>query len=119
MWDIVDEADLRVVRCESPAGGRFDPQRVDALFEELQTLIAAAPQQCWLVDLRGFVLVNSRALALLVATARQVQEEGGDMVLVGVHHFVATVLKTTRIDRLVPIYELCCEAKAALRDRTQ
>ena len=119
MWDIVDDDGLRVMRCPSPAGGRFDPQRVDALFEALQAHIAAEPQQGWLVDLQGFVLVNSRALALLVATARQVHEEGGDMVLIGVHHFVATVLKTTRIDRLVPIYELYCEAKAALLDRAQ
>ncbi len=117
MWDIVDDDGVRVMRCPLPTGGRFDPQRVDVLFEELHNLIAADPHQPWLVNLEGFVLVNSRALALLVATARLVHEEGGDMVLVGVHHFVATVLKTTRIDRLVPIHELHCEAKAALLDR--
>ncbi len=96
-------------RLRAVAGGD-DIEAVEALFDELVEVVSAAPDDRWLVDLRGIMFVNSHALALLIACARKVLEAGGRLALINVHQFVATVLGTTRINRLIPVFEVEADA---------
>ena len=67
-----------------------------------------------LVDLRKVEFLGSMGLRSIVIPARAVRSRGGKVVLFGPNEMVQSVLKTSGIDSLLPIYHDLDAAIAAL-----
>jgi len=79
---------------------------------EIETRFSAlaGAKRALIVDLSGVEFIASMGIRMLLIGAKTVKAKGGRMVLLGARPDVADVLKTARIDAIVP---LCADLAAA------
>lgn len=93
-----------------------DSESIERTFSELPGLIQSDPQGRWLLDASGIGRISSLAIAQLIAAVRAVDMAGGRIVMSGAHPFVANVLRTTRIVKVLPLFETRDSALAYLHE---
>ncbi|MEV5831942.1 STAS domain-containing protein [Spirillospora sp. NPDC052242] len=93
------EEDLAVV----VLSGDIDVATSPRLRGELITLIASGVRHL-VLDLRAVFLIDSRGLDVLVAIQRHLHRHGGSVVLTAPSRQVRTVLRTTQLTKVFPIY---------------
>lgn len=91
--------------------GEADATNLQQLREALETEVAARPRTL-IVDLSGLNFMDSSALRVLLHANRTLDREGGVFGLVGPQGPVARVLRFTRADQLVPLYDTVQQAAA-------
>ena len=80
----------------------------------LVTQVTAEPGQSWVIDASGIASLSSESIALLIGLVRSTNLAGGKMVLAGPVASVATVLRMTRLTRILPIHDDVEQAVTAL-----
>jgi anti-sigma B factor antagonist len=91
--------------------GEADATNLQQLREALESEVAARPRML-IVDLSGLNFMDSSALRVLLHASRELDREGGVLGLAGPHGSVARVLRFTRADQLVPLYDSVQQAAA-------
>jgi len=74
----------------------------------------AGHRRAVVVDLSQVDFLASMGIRMLLLTAKTVQAKGGKMVLLGASAPIAGVLKTARIDSLIPLHDTLAAATAAV-----
>ncbi len=82
---------------------------------DLKMNIIAGSAQKLLIDLQKVEFLGSMGLRSIVIPARAVHSRGGKVVLFAPTEMVASVLKTSGIDSLLPIHHDLAAALAALQ----
>jgi anti-sigma B factor antagonist len=77
------------------------------------SLVHEKQQKKIIFDLSGVTHIDSTGVGILVMSAGQVKEAGGQLRLAAVSQHVQHVLKLTSVDKLVPCTETVNEAAAA------
>lgn len=93
--------------------GRLDIEGAAAV--DLQMNVIAGSKRAVLVDLQKVSFLGSMGLRALVAPARAIKSRGGKIVLFGPNDLVEKVLKTSRVDTLIPVHHDLESAIAALQ----
>lgn len=93
--------------------GRLDIEGAAAV--DLQMNVIAGSKRAVLVDLQKVSFLGSMGLRALVAPARAIKSRGGKIVLFGPNELVEKVLKTSRVDTLIPVHHELESAIAALQ----
>ena len=93
--------------------GRLDIEGAAAV--DLQMNVIAGSKRAVLVDLQKVSFLGSMGLRALVAPARAIKSRGGKIVLFGPNELVEKVLKTSRVDTLIPVHHDLESAIAALQ----
>jgi anti-anti-sigma regulatory factor len=102
--------------CEHPIDSSV---AIEEAFVELHALVTTDPRRTWLIDAAGINRISSLAIAQLIATVRSVDMAGGRIVMVHAHPFVANVLRTMRIVKVLPLFEDSATAIAHLTSLSQ
>jgi anti-anti-sigma factor len=96
-------------------GGRaregVDQQRP---FSQLDALMAAAPGQRWVLEVGAIPMMSSEDIAQLIGAVRRIGLDNGRMALARPAPGVATVLRMTRLTKLLPMYDDLEQALKAL-----
>ena len=71
---------------------------------DIFSLIRKHPRVRLAVDFSKTFHVSSRALGLLVAFRKEINEAGGRIVLFGINPAIGKVMEVTRLDTLIPIF---------------
>jgi anti-anti-sigma factor len=93
--------------------GRMDIEGAAAV--DLQMNVIAESKKAVLVDMQKVSFLGSMGLRALVGPARAISGRGGKVVLFGPNELVEKVLKTSGVDRLIPIHHDFQSAVAALQ----
>lgn len=93
--------------------GRMDIEGAAAV--DLKMSVIAGSKKAVLVDLQNVSMMGSMGLRALITPAQTIKGRGGKMVLFGPNETVEKVLKTSGVDRLIPIYHEMQSALAALQ----
>jgi anti-anti-sigma factor len=93
--------------------GRLDISGAAAV--DLKMNIIGGSAKKLLIDLQAVTFLGSMGLRSIVLPARAVHGRGGKVVLFGPIYLVESVLKTSGIDSLLPIYHDLPAAIAALQ----
>jgi len=93
--------------------GRMDIEGAAAV--DLQMNVIAGSKKAVLVDMQKVSFLGSMGLRALVVPARAISGRGGKVVLFGPNELVEKVLKTSGVDRLIPIHHDFQSAVAALQ----
>ncbi len=72
---------------------------------ELRFSTVTGAKRAVIVDLAGLTFLASMGIRMLLIGAKTVKSKGGKMALLAPGSEVAAVLKTARIDALIPIYD--------------
>lgn len=92
--------------------GRLDIAGAGQIETRFSALSGA--KRALVVDLSDVVFIASMGIRMLLIGAKTVKAKGGRMALVGVRPDVADVLKTSRIDAIIPLYNDLAAASAAV-----
>jgi anti-sigma B factor antagonist len=93
--------------------GRLDIEGAAVI--DLRMNVIAGSHKSVLVDLQQVTFLGSMGLRALVSPARAIKNRGGKMVLFGPNEIVASVLKTSGIDTVIPVCGDLETAVAALQ----
>ncbi len=93
--------------------GRLDIAGASAV--DLKMNVAAGSANNLLIDLKIVTFLGSMGLRSIVLPARAVRSRGGKVVLFAPGEMVESVLKTSGIDSILPIYHDLAAALAALQ----
>jgi len=93
--------------------GRLDIAGAAAV--DLKMNVAAGSATRLLIDLEKVSFLGSMGLRSIVLPARAVRSRGGKVVLFGANEMVESVLKTSGVDSMLPIYHDLAAALAALK----
>jgi len=93
--------------------GRLDIAGASAV--DLKMNVAAGSANKLLIDLKNVTFLGSMGLRSIVLPARAVHSRGGKVVLFAPGEMVESVLKTSGIDSILPIYHDLAAALAALQ----
>ncbi|MEM8883066.1 MAG: STAS domain-containing protein [Planctomycetota bacterium] len=93
------QGDVDVLVC----AGEFDGQGARDYEKAIEPLIQAYRTRL-VLDFEGLEYLDSRGLQSLIRTHNLVRPMGGGQVVAAPNRFVKTVIKTTGIDGIVPIY---------------
>jgi anti-anti-sigma factor len=114
MW--IDERDEQRESCHLVAWKMEEQQDIlfDRAMAELDKVIAKDAGSLWVVDVSNISMLSSNAIAQLIGIVRRVNLAQGKMVLARPMPAVASVLRMTRLTKLLPMYDEIAQAKAAL-----
>ena len=93
--------------------GRLDQTLTPMLEQTLATLLSQQHGRM-IVDLSKTIYINSGGLRSLVTAWRKARQQGGDLVLSGLHGRVAEIFEMIGFDKFFRIYEDVPAARAAL-----
>jgi serine/threonine-protein kinase RsbW len=94
--------------------GRLDTTGAEEIEAEF-TAATVGRNRPTLVDLSGMDFLASRGIGLLVSAGKRLMKAGRKMILVSPKGLVDSVLKTSLIDRTVPVVSSLAEAAATIR----
>jgi anti-anti-sigma factor len=86
----------------------------EAALRELDAVVGKKAKDRWVIDAHSIPLLTSEAIALLIGVVRKINLAGGHICLARPDANVATVLRMTRLTKILPLYETLDEAIAAL-----
>jgi len=93
--------------------GRLDVEGAAAIDMRMNVLAGSARHL--LIDLRHVTFIGSMGLRSIVIPSQNVRRRGGKVALYGPVPMVEEVLKTSRIDEVIPTFHMLDDAVAALR----
>lgn len=111
MWQPAERNSIRVLTW-IPA--KEDELSIDRGINDLDRFVVPAADQRWILDIAAIELLTSRAIAQLIAVARRVSLAGGRIVLARPTANVATVLRMTKLTRLLPMFDDLDQAAKSL-----
>lgn len=82
--------------------GRLDATEVQEMEQRLAEAIAARPKPT-IVELTGIEFISSLGIGLLIAKTKKVKQAGHTLVLLNPQGMVEEVLKSSRMDKVMPI----------------
>jgi anti-anti-sigma factor len=106
-----EELDGGITRVE--LDGRLDIEGAAAV--DMKMNLIAGTSKNLLIDMQKISFIGSMGLRSIVFPARAVHSRGGKVVLFGPNEMVQTVLKTSGIDAMLPVFHEYDAAVAALR----
>jgi hypothetical protein len=102
MWQETAHGGLRVLGREEPLRGN---EAVERALAELDSMIAGAPGERWVIDAGRFEALNSEHIATLIRIVRRVSLANGRIALHRPTAFVCQVLQSLRLVKILPIVE--------------
>lgn len=96
------ERGIRVLVWSPEKGNEILPDRA---MQELETIVAKDFGRQWILDVAAIPILSSNAIAQLIAVVRRVSLANGRMALAKPPPAVATVLKMTRLTKLLPMFD--------------
>jgi anti-anti-sigma factor len=96
----------------------WSPQKGDEILpdramQELDAIVAKAPGRHWILDVAAIPVLSSNAIAQLIGVVRRVNLANGHIALAKPPPAVATVLRMTRLNKLLPMFEDVAAARAS------
>ena len=85
----------------------------DRAMQELDEVVAKDAAHQWILDVSGIPILSSNAIAQLIGVVRRVSLANGRIALANPPPAVATVLKMTRLTKLLPMFASIELAKAS------
>lgn len=85
----------------------------DRAMQELDVIVAKQPDRHWILDVSGIPILSSNAIAQLIGVVRRVSLANGRIALAKPAPGVATVLKMTRLTKLLPMFDDIAAARAS------
>ena len=113
MWhnQIEDSTDtIHVLKWLPKPGQDILPDRA---MKELDEVVAKDVGKNWVLEISAIPLLSSNAIAQLIGVVRRISLENGRIALANPPPTVATVLRMTRLTKLLPMFETIALAKAA------
>jgi anti-anti-sigma factor len=112
MWrtETDENSDTTILVWSPERGHEILPDRA---MHELDGVIAARPGAWWVLDVHAIPVISSNAIAQLIGVARRVSLAHGKIALAKPAPAVATVLKMTRLTKLLPIFDTVELARAS------
>ena len=96
--------------------GRMDIVGTERINHKLTRLIATPDRMKVILNLSDVEYMGSIGIGSIVALAKEVRRQNGRLVLFNPRPIVDTVLRTTDIDKVIPIFYKLNEAQEALMD---
>jgi anti-sigma B factor antagonist len=93
--------------------GRLDVEGAAAIDMPMNLLAGSVTHL--LIDLRHVTFIGSMGLRSIVIPSKNVRRRGGKVALYGPVPLVEEVLKTSKIDEVIPTFHILDDAVAALR----
>jgi len=93
--------------------GRLDTGGAAAI--DLRMNVIAGSKKAVLIDMQKVSFIGSMGLRALVSPAQAIRSRGGKMVILGPNELVEKVLRTSKVDTLIPIHHELESAIAALQ----
>ena len=116
MWTETMVGKVRVMRWSVSVG---EPAFIDRVVDELSARVTANPAARWVLDASAIPALGSEVIALLIGVVNRVRISGGRMVIAEAAPSVATVLRMTRLTKILPVYERLADAVAAVEADTE
>jgi len=85
----------------------------DRAMQELDLLVANNAAGHWVLDVGAIPILSSNAIAQLIGVVRRVNLANGRIALANPAPAVATVLKMTRLTKLLPMFDDVAAARAS------
>ncbi len=85
----------------------------DRAMKELDEVVAKDVGKNWVLEISAIPLLSSNAIAQLIGVVRRVSLENGRIALANPPPTVATVLRMTRLTKMLPMFESIALAKAS------
>ena len=82
--------------------GHFDSNATEEIRDQLASVTSEGDQNA-IVDLSGVEFLSSRGIGLLFFNGKIMKSAGRQMVLLNPQEIVESVLKTSRVEHLIPI----------------
>lgn len=113
MWQPSVHGAIKVLTWKpgSKARERVEQQRP---FSQLDGVMTSVRGQNWVLDVGAIPMMSSEDIAQLIGAVRRIGLDGGQMALARPAACVATVLKMTRLTKLLPMYDDVEQALKAL-----
>ena len=112
MWrnESGEDATIQVLIWSPQKGNEILPDRA---MQELDGIVAKAPGRRWVLDVAAIPVLSSNAIAQLIGVVRRVSLANGHIALAKPPPAVATVLRMTRLNKLLPMFEDVTAARAS------
>lgn len=94
----------------------IDAMEFDRLNDALQSSVADHKGEGWLIDLSKVAYLGSAMLGLIVNIRHNIRSQGGKLVLCGLSHRLADIIRATSMERLFKVCGTRADAIKALRD---
>ncbi len=107
---MADESLLQIERKEGVALVTFaqpvalDSRQIEAMEQEFSQLLASADSQRIVLDFSSVQLIGSQALGVLLNVRRQLDENGGTLLISGVDPKLYRVFRVTQLDGLFEFF---------------
>lgn len=101
---------VRVLVWSPQTGPEILPDRA---MQELDAIVAQDPGRLWILDVATIPILSSNAIAHLIGVVRRVNLAHGHIALAKPPPAVATVLRMTRLTKLLPMFEDVAAARAS------
>ncbi len=85
----------------------------DRAMQELDQLIQVRPSGMWILDVGAIPILSSNAIAQLIGVVRRVSLANGRIALANPAPAVATVLKMTRLTKVLPMFDTVAAARSS------
>jgi anti-anti-sigma factor len=85
----------------------------DRAMQELDAIVAKDPGHHWILEVAAIPILSSNAIAHLIGVVRRVSLANGRIALANPPPAVATVLKMTRLTKLLPMFATAELARAS------
>lgn len=103
-------ASIQVLIWSPEKGNEILPDRA---MQELDVIVAKDPGKSWILDVSAIPILSSNAIAQLIGVVRRVSLANGHITLAKPPPAVATVLKMTRLTKLLPMFDDVAAARAS------
>ena len=112
MWRTQNDEDsqVRVLIWSPERGNDILPDRA---MQELDVIVAKDAAHRWILDVSAIPILSSNAIAQLIGVVRRVSLANGRIALANPPPAVATVLKMTRLTKLLPMFSSIDLARAS------
>lgn len=112
MWrnDSTDTSPIQVLVWSPAKGNEILPDRA---MQELDVIVANNAAGFWILEVNAIPILSSNAIAQLIGVVRRVSLANGRIALANPAPAVATVLKMTRLTKLLPMFDDVAAARAS------
>jgi anti-anti-sigma factor len=112
MWrnETDDKSGIRVLVWSPAKEKEILPDRA---MQELGEIVAKHPAGTWILEVGAIPILSSNAIAQLIGVVNRVNLAMGRIALANPAPAVSTVLKMTRLTKLLPMFDTVAAARAA------
>lgn len=112
MWrnDSDDKSGVNVLVWSPAKGNEILPDRA---MQALGEIVAKHPAAKWILEVGAIPILSSNAIAQLIGVVNRVNLANGRIALANPAPAVSTVLKMTRLTKLLPMFDTIAAARAS------